>query len=84
MDAAGKYWQQMASELRRALGYAPLTIEEAEAEMAKAEPVPMTDEEIERIVDYATGETELPPKVRELRRIVEAAPPPPAVEWTST
>ena len=55
-EKADRFWEWMMPRLRRALGLAPPTIEEAEAEMAKAEAVPMTDEEIERIVDYATGE----------------------------
>lgn len=49
-------WRKLAPRLRRALGLAPPTREEAEREMADAACFPMTDEEIERIVDYATKE----------------------------
>lgn len=51
-----EWWDGIAPKLRRALGLAPPTIEEADAEMAEAEAVSMTDEEIERIVDFATKE----------------------------
>lgn len=46
-------WSRAARLLRRALGYVPPTLEKAGREMAEAEAVPMTDEEIERIADVA-------------------------------
>ena len=46
-----KKWAYVSAKLRRGLGLAPPTIEEAEAEMAEAEEAPMSDEEIERIGD---------------------------------
>lgn len=49
-------WPWLMPRLRRALGLAPPTLEEADKEMAQAEPVPMSDEEIERIVECATKE----------------------------
>ena len=49
-----QWWRTVAPKLRRALGLAPPSLEEAEAEMADAACFPMSDEEIERIVDYAT------------------------------
>lgn len=48
-------WLRIAPKLRRALGFAPLTTEEAKKGMADAACFPMTDEEIARIVEYATG-----------------------------
>jgi len=47
MDA----WSRLAMRLRRALRLAPPTPEEADAEMANANEVPMSEDEIERIVD---------------------------------
>lgn len=51
-----KWWDGIAPKLRRALGLAPLTTEEAETELAEAQEVPITDDEIERIVRFAVGE----------------------------
>lgn len=44
-------WNRLAARLRRALGYMPPTLEEADKEMAEAEEVPMSEEEIQTIVD---------------------------------
>jgi len=49
-------WAWIAERLRRALGLAPPTLEEADAEMANAEAVPMSDEDISQIVAKATKE----------------------------
>ena len=48
-------WPWLAARLRRALGFAPPTHAEADAEMAEADEVPMSSAEIERIVDAATS-----------------------------
>lgn len=53
-------WKCLAARLRKALGLAPPTLEEADAEMAKAEEVPMSDEDIERIVSGATKKDRTP------------------------
>lgn len=55
-----KQWPEIAAKLRRALGLAPPTPEEADAEMAQAEEAPMTEEEIDRIVNAATSGTGCP------------------------
>ncbi len=55
MSQNRKKWSQVAAKLRRALGLAPPSLEEADAEMAAAEEAPMSDEEIQRIADAATG-----------------------------
>lgn len=53
MSDDAKKWSQVVDKLRRALGLAPPSWKEADAEMVKAEAVPMTDEEIERIAGGA-------------------------------
>lgn len=55
MSGNPKNWSQVAAKLRRALGLAPPTLGEAETEMAQAEEAPMSDVEISRIVNAATG-----------------------------
>lgn len=67
-----KKWSRVAARLQRALGLAPPTLEEAEAEMAKAHEVPISDTEINRIVDAATG-ADTPASVA----------PEPDYEWTA-
>lgn len=56
MSNDAKKWSQAAAKLRRALGLAPPTFEEADAEVAEAQAAPMTNDDIKTIVDAATGE----------------------------
>jgi len=50
-----KRWSQVAARLRRALGLAPPSLAEADAEMTEAQEVPMSDKQIRAIVNAATG-----------------------------
>ncbi len=51
-----KFWTDMAAGLRRKLGLAPpATPEEAEAQYEAAEEVPLTENQIDRIVGHACG-----------------------------
>lgn len=59
-NSADELWSRIAPKLQRALGFAPLSWKEADVEMAEAEAVPMTEEEIERIAEYATSQPEQP------------------------
>jgi len=54
MDA---FWEEVAPELERALGFSPFSLEEADARLAKGLRVPLTEQEIESMVAYATGKT---------------------------
>lgn len=47
-------WKRVARKLRRTLGLTPPTPEEADAEMAAAEEVPMSDKKIEAIAKRVT------------------------------
>jgi len=59
MDQKGEeLWNELASKLRKMKGLAPLTPEEAEKAFAEAEAIPMSDEEIERIVDHVMKESQ--------------------------
>jgi hypothetical protein len=56
---ADKYWQQVSPGLRRYLNLAPTTRAEAEAEFQAAEDIPMSEESIQSIMNYAiTGKRE--------------------------
>lgn len=72
MSDDAKKWSWVVARLQRALGFALPTIGEAEADMAEAEEVPMSDGEIRRIVEAATA-TDAPTPVD----------PEPDYEWTS-
>lgn len=52
---ADKFWSEMAPRLRRARQFRAPTIEEAQAELDAAEPVPMSDEQIDAIVEAANA-----------------------------
>ena len=65
-------WSQVVVKLRRALGLAPPSLEEADAEMAAAEEAPMSDEKIQRITDTATG-----------KDAIGAFDPEPDYDWTA-
>jgi len=54
MSDEARQWSRVAGKLRRALGLAPPSWKEADAEMVEAEAFPMTDTEILQI---AGGET---------------------------
>lgn len=50
-------WEKLPlQKMRRALGFTPPTLEEADVEMAEAEEAPMSDEMIQQIVTAATKE----------------------------
>ncbi|MCF6283575.1 MAG: hypothetical protein L3K26_00060 [Candidatus Hydrogenedentes bacterium] len=51
---ADKYWQQVSPGLRRYLNLAPPTRAEAEAEFEAAEAVPISEERMQSILNYAT------------------------------
>lgn len=71
MSDDARNWLRVAAKLRRALGLAPPSLEEADAEMAEAEETPMSDEEIQGIVDAATG-----------TNTIGSFDPEPDYEWT--
>jgi hypothetical protein len=50
-----RWWRTVVGPLRRALGFGPMTPEEAERAMDEAEGVPLSEEQIEAMVRYATG-----------------------------
>jgi len=54
MSDDAKKRAELAARLRKALGLATPSFEEADAEMAAAEEVPMSRDEINRIADAAT------------------------------
>jgi hypothetical protein len=49
-----KAWAELMRKVRHALRRMPPTHEEADALMAEADEVPMSEEEIQRIVDSVT------------------------------
>ena len=53
-ESLDEFWRSVCPRLRRAMRLHELTLEEAECELAAAEPISMSDEEIERIVERAT------------------------------
>ncbi len=53
MSDDAKNWQELEAKLRKALGLAPPSAAEADAEMENAEGVHMSREEIERLVERA-------------------------------
>ncbi len=57
-------WNEVAPKLRKLKGLCPLTPEEAQKAYDEAEPVPMSEERIQEIVDYAVGRTQLLPSER--------------------
>ncbi|AMV17409.1 hypothetical protein [Planctomyces sp. SH-PL14] len=64
---ADSFWNEIAPKYRKLKGYCPMTPEEADAAYDAAPEIPMSPEEIERIVDaVVTGERpEFDPEVRE-------------------
>lgn len=52
---ADRFWQGVAKQLRRAKGFSVPTPEEAEAELDAAEEDPLTDEQIDAMVETATS-----------------------------
>lgn len=55
MGDNAKHWSRVASNMRRALHLAPLSGKEADAELAKTEPIPLSDQKIQEIVHAATA-----------------------------
>ncbi len=53
MSDGATNWQELEAKLRKALGLAPPSAAEADAEMETAEGVPMSREEIERLLERA-------------------------------
>lgn len=64
---ADSFWDEIAPKYRKIKGYCPMTPEEADAAYDAAPEIPMSPEEIERIVDaVVTGEPpDFDPKVPE-------------------
>lgn len=50
-------WLHITTRLRRRLGFAPPTMAEAEAEMAEAGEIPISEAEIERMVAKVISRT---------------------------
>ena len=55
MSDEAKKWSWIVAKLQRALGLAPPSLEEADAEMAEAEEVPMSDKEISHFLTFPSG-----------------------------
>ena len=63
------FWARNAPSLRKELGLGDSTLAELDAELAQAPKVPLTADEIESIVAYATGKVQrLPPREPRLQR----------------
>ena len=48
-------WEASVKALQKKLGFGPLTLEEAAKAYEEGTPVPLTEERIREIVEYATG-----------------------------
>lgn len=49
-----RLWDEVSHKLRKEMGLAPLTNEEAARALDEATPEPLSEERIQEIVDYAT------------------------------
>jgi hypothetical protein len=53
---ADRLWNEVVPKLRRLKGFCPLTPEQAQKAYDEAVPVPMSAEEIQKIVDAVIGD----------------------------